>query len=78
MKKKSANIIIIICIVIIVVLSICLVMSKQESKNEIKEIDKKTAQEYIDKLINTKTYNILDNLKEEGLTDEIIFSYKFY
>lgn len=29
------------------------------------EIDKKTAQEYIDKLINTKTYNILDNLKEE-------------
>ena len=50
MKKKSANIIIIICIVIIVVLSICLVMSKQESKNEIKEIDKKTAQEYIDKL----------------------------
>lgn len=74
MKKKSANIIIIICIVVIVVLSICLVMSKQESKNEIKEIDKKTAQEYIDKLINTKTYNILDNLKEEGLTDEIKLS----
>lgn len=71
-KKKSANII--ICIVVIVVLSICLVMSKQESKNEIKEIDKKTAQEYIDKLINTKTYNILDNLNEEGLTDEIKLS----